>query len=532
MAAAPDGNGKPTLVYFQRRFDARRLVQYVQLHYRQQIKCLEQFFRVHVVNEDCDYDRICDTYWPDITLFDSGISCEGYRRLSITNTSAHRAIPKVGFYNADSFCRARAAFLSDMDQWGIETIFSISVSLAEYLPDIARNLFVWPNFIDPDVYRDYQCPKTIPILFTGSSASYYPWRRRIQHIVSRAYPSLLSPHLGYDRQKEERIVYGESYARMLNACWFVPSCGTVANDVVRKHFEIPGSRSCLLAQKSAGLTAAGFVDMRNCVFAEDGDVLDKMDYLFRNQERLREITDAGYRLVHSRHVLRARDQILRWLRLKQHLQPGQRIIQRGPFGPLCTVADASTARTEHVAADGVDRAFLHQGNAALWDGRYDEAIRLFMKSLNTIMEIPLPEPQLGLALCHLFKGEPQRALQWLVGPLQCVLVTNDTRDPDPVEWAYFLIALLCDGSFKKASRCGKRFPWLRHPELDRARWLLEALNGGGRPLSMPAPKPSGTRASVHGIPVSDGAEWRARVCRMLTACGQLSAARQLQATAG
>lgn len=205
----------PTLVYFQRAVDESKLVQYVQLHYAQQIKSLSQFFRVHVVREDCDFDRVCDTFRPDIALFDSGTTPEGYHRLSIKNTSTHPEVLKAGFYNADSFCRGRAAFLSDMDRWGIETVFSLSVRAAEYLPDRPFELFYWPNSIDSDLYHDYQYPKTIPVLFTGSTASYYPWRRQVQHVVSQAYPSLLSPHAGYEQQHEERLVWGDAYARMI-----------------------------------------------------------------------------------------------------------------------------------------------------------------------------------------------------------------------------------------------------------------------------------------------------------------------------
>jgi hypothetical protein len=525
---------KPALVYFQRKIDTERLVKFVGLHYAQQIEALSRCFKVTVINHDCDYDQVCDLHRPDVTLFESGLSCDGWHRLSITNTSAHPQIPKLAFYNADSFCRGRAAFLSDVDLWGVEAIFSLSTSLADYLPDISDRLFYWPNFIDPAVYKDYQSYKVIPVVFTGSTASYYPWRRSIQKIVSAAYPSLISPHPGYHRLREERIVWGESYARMLNAAWFAPACGTVAREVVRKHFEIPACKTCLVAEKSAGLVAAGFVDMENCVFAEPSDVLDKLDCLMRDPGRLLAISARGHDLVHSRHTMANRDQMLQWLRLRTRLQPGQRIVQESPFGALRAVDETSNIQTAHLAANGDDRLFLRQGYTELWNGNYDIAIPLFMKCLNTIREIPSPEPQLGLALCHLFKGEPQNALRWLDAPLETILVRNDTRDPDPVEWAYFIVALLCAGSVRRAAYCGERFPWLRHPELDRARLILRFING--EPVNRgPGPGLSGgtdrepSRISVHQIPVSDTAEWLGRVRRMLAACGQSSLAERLSA---
>ncbi len=527
MDVARSPEETPTLVYFQRAFDQSRLVTYVQLHYLQQIKCLSQFFRVHVVNEDCDFDQVCDAYRPDVALFDSGIASEGYRRLSIKNTSTHPEVFKLGFYNADSFCRARAAFLSDMDRWGIDTVFSISTRAAEYLPDLPADLFFWPNFIDPEIYRDYRYPKTIPVLFTGSTSSYYPWRRGVQQVVSSAYPSLLSPHLGYDRQQEERLVWGEAYARLLNAAWLVPSCGTVVKDVVRKHFEIPGSRACLVSEESEGLKAAGFADMQNCVLANAGDVLDKIDHLFRNQDQLWSIIDAGYELTHSCHTLKQRDQMLQWLQLKRRLQPEQRIVQDNPFGPLRVASRLHEATPSTPGLESVDRRLLQQARTALWDGRYDDATHLFMECLNTIVEIPMPEPQLGIALCHLFKGQSADALAWLARPLECVLVTNDSRDPDPVEWAYFMVALLCHGELRKAGECAKQFRWLRHEELDRARWLVDVCNSGTGDPPDPGVQPPRRRSSVHQMPVVGIEEWTDRVGDMLRACGRGAMADQL-----
>jgi hypothetical protein len=520
---------KPALLYFQRKIDTDRLVKFVGLHYAQQIDALSQFFKVTVVNQDCDYDEVCDRHRPDVTLFETGLACDGWRRLSIANTSSHPHIPKLAFFNADSFCRARAAFLSDVDQWGIEAIFSLSTSLAEYVPDISDRLFYWPNFIDPAVYKDYQSYKVIPVVFTGSTASFYPWRRSIQKVIAGAYPTLMSPHPGYHRVKEERVVWGESYARMLNAAWFAPACGMVSKDVVRKHFEIPACNTCLVTEKSDGLIAAGFLDMENCVFAEPGNVLDKLDCLMRDRERLLAITAKGHDLVHSRHTKANRDQLLQWLRLKTRLRPGERIVQENPFGALRAVDQSSNIRTGHPAANGADRVLLREGYTELWNGNYDVALSRFMKSLNTIREIPLPEPQLGLALCHLFKGEPQNALRWLAAPLETILVQNDTRDPDPVEWAYFVVALLCAGSVRKAVYCAERFPALRHPELDRARLLVRLLNGEPVRARDCATEEERTRISVHQLPISDTPAWLARVRQMLAACGQSSLAEALTA---
>ncbi|MDP4361108.1 glycosyltransferase, partial [Escherichia coli] len=74
------------------------------------------------------------------------------------------------------------------------------------------------------------------------------------------------------------------------------------------------------------LEAAGFTDMQNCVFADEHDILDKLDYLFQNPDELERITNAGYQLVHSRHTLKQRDQIFQWFNLYKNLKSNQKIV--------------------------------------------------------------------------------------------------------------------------------------------------------------------------------------------------------------
>jgi len=146
-----------------------------------------------------------------------------------------------------------------MDHWGIGTFFAIATTAAEYTPKISDNLFIWPNFIEADTYRDYGEYKSIPVLFSGNKNALYPWRQKIVRLVSKHYPSLMCPHLGTALHNSEmQVMVGEPYARMLNASAFVPACGTVAKEVVRKHFEIPACKACLITEQSAGLEAAGF----------------------------------------------------------------------------------------------------------------------------------------------------------------------------------------------------------------------------------------------------------------------------------
>jgi hypothetical protein len=508
----PSDAKKPKLVFF--RWTSKTLPDFIRLHLRQQVRCLEQFFEVVVISADCDYRQVCEEHQPDLTLFESGVYAA---ERTVRNTSAYPEIPKLGFCNADAYCKTRSVFLSDMDHWGVDTFFTLSVSMAEYTPEIADRLFVWPNFVDGDLYRDYGEAKSIPVLLTGSQAVHYPWRNQVAGLVSPQYPTVSLPHLGwFDGRSAAGMVYGERYARVLNAASVAPTCGTIAKEVVRKHFEIPAARTCLVTERTASVEAAGFVDMQNCVFADPGDVLDKLDHLFRNPGELERITDAGYELVHSRHTMRQRDQLLQWLTLNRGLRPTEKIVQAGPFDELTVVTSSSVAGNGHVVSNGVDRALLRRGDDELREGRYDQAEALYLRCLSYHF---IPEPILGLARCHLYGGNATAAVEWLAEPIWESLKGHLAQDPDPVEWAYFIRALLCRGRVDDAVRRAGQFPALAHPELDRIRHALTVLGHRDSRGSSDVDGPR-RRASVHVLPKLPFRTWLDDLCAMLAACGQ------------
>jgi tetratricopeptide (TPR) repeat protein len=509
---------KPRLMFFRYKV-SQHLPEFLLIHRIEHLKCLSESFNVTVIDDDCNYDEICDKYCPNLTLFETGLNLANSRRLSVLHTHTHAAIPKLGFVNADAWCETRSGTLSEMDQWGIDTLFSISTTAAEHIPEIADKLFFWPPFIDTDTYHDYGERKLIPIVLTGSQDPQYPWRRRVYRRLSENYPSLLCPHGGYlARSRELQVMYGEHYARTLNASLLVPACGTVAKEVVRKHFEIPGCKACLLTEASAALKAAGFVDMKNCVFADEWDVLDKLEHLFKNPKALTDITQAGYELVRSRHTLRHRSQILQWYTLNKELRPDQKIIQSNPFGALTLTDRSSGSPTLPGALNGLHLALIRDGDEALSAGNFQKARQLYQKCLNYMCR--LPEAKVKLALCSLYQGQAERAAAWIWEPIKYILAEYKAIDPDPTEWAYYIIALLCQGKLQAARRCAAEFSWLCHPELDRARWVVKVLANNDDIGLSTSDSRGRYRASIHRLPERNTQKWIEDLCRMLEACGQ------------
>jgi hypothetical protein len=518
-------HAKPKLLFFQYKYD-EDLAPFLLAHKREHVKCLSEFFEVTVIERDCDYQQICDKYEPDLALFESGVPFPSCQRPKIMNIRACPQIPKLGFLHSDAFCEGRAGFLSDMDHWGIETFFAIATTAAEHTPEIADNLFIWPNFVDPDISRDYGQWKSIPVLFTGNNSALYPWRQKIIRIVSKEYPSLICPHPGYSpRRASAQVLVGEPYARMLNASWFVPACGTVAKEIIRKHFEVPACKACLITEKSPAIEAAGFVDMTNCVFADDHNVLDKLEYLFSHSDALEAIIAAGYQLVHSRHTLKHRDQIFQWFNLHKSLKANEKIVQMGPFEPLHIADRSLELRNSHISSGGSLLGLLRQGDEKLWGGKYEEAESAYLRCLNYYRY--MPEPQLRLALCSLYKGDAKMALSSIGKPIQYTLAEYKAIDPDPVEWAYFIISLLCLGKVDDAVKCSSQFARLHHVELDRTRWAANALKDRGSVAPLLVNDQPKYRYSIHNLPGRSFTEWVQHLCVMLRACGQYELAETL-----
>lgn len=504
---------KPRLAFFQPRY--AELPPFIQSHFVQHVDCLSCFFDVTVISGDCDYDEVCGRIEPDLALFESGV----YRRgsIDIRNVRSNAQVPKLGLLNADAYCVTRSLFLADMERWGVDTYFTISVAMGEYFPEISADLFVWANSIDPTVFKDYGIEKSTIALGIGSHAPHYPWRTKINELIRTTYQAEQHAHQGwFDAQKAKGMVHGESYAKLLNRAFFVPTCGTIAKEVVRKHFEIPGSRSCLVTERTAALEAAGFIDMENCIFADEHDVLDKIDALLRDAALYDRIVSAGYALAHSRHTIAARSEIYDWYRLRQRRKPGERIVQTCPFGGLQLVPEHGSSGNVHVISNGVDRALLEAANHRLRDGDISKADRLF----RTVRQFHfMPEVSLGLTECHLQAGRPYAALVTSLEAIEALTRHYPTFVPDPIEWSYFIRSLLCIGDVREAIARLNQFPDLHHEELDRLRLVL----GRFCPCSIPVSSsetPIAVRKSVHHRSKSNFDDWLAELFKMMSACGQ------------
>ena len=500
---------RPRMALFRRTRPG--IPDFLTAHAREQVKSLECFFDVRVIEGDCDYDLVCDQLQPDLCVFESGVYAG---RRVIRNIAAHPDIPRLGFLHADAFDSSRAAFVADMARWDVHWYFTTSMSMAEYTPEIAERLFVWPNAIDPGVFHDYGLEKNIPVLFTGSQAWHYPWRNAVSRVITPEFITMTMPHFGWGTERgTERMLHGEDYARLLNASIFVPTCGTVTRDVVRKHLEIPASMACLVTERTASVEAFGFADMVNCVFAGDSDVVDKLQYLLRHPEELDRVTRAGHRLVHDRHTLRERSQVLQWFELVTEHGIEIQLTQRWPDGVLSLAESGAGLDSAVVVSSGRDRQLIASGWQALLRGNYADAERDFRQCMNFFF---MPEGAVGLTHARLLQGDWPGAREWMSRAMTSAMSYFGAHEPDPVQWACEIRVLMCSGDVAAATAAADAYPSMRHPELDRVRGAVAVLTGRA-PLE---PANATARASVCPVPAVSPDVWIRQLSAMLRACGQ------------
>ena len=131
----------------------------------------------------------------------------------------------------------------------------------------------------------------------------------------------------------------------------------------------------------------------------------------------------------------------------------------------------------------------------------------------------LPEARFKIALCEIYKGNATDANERIFELIQYCISEYEAVEPDPVEWAYYIISFLCMGKLRSAKDCAIQFPELRHQELDRVRTVVHALN---HDICKPVDHEISVsqRASIHQLPERNDTEWRAELYGMLRVCGQ------------
>lgn len=118
----------------------------------------------------------------------------------------------------------RAVFIADIAQWNERWFLTTSIWLAEFTPGITDCLFLWPNSIDPQNFRDYEQVKNVPILLTGSYTRNHPWRLSANRALTPKLVAITTPHFGWNAEASPaRVAKRAGYTRLTGANLFVPT---------------------------------------------------------------------------------------------------------------------------------------------------------------------------------------------------------------------------------------------------------------------------------------------------------------------
>src|SRR5262249_18283177 len=146
--------------------------------------------------------------------------------------------------------------------------------------------------------------------------------------------------------------------------------------------------------------------------------------------------------------------------------------QHDPFLPLTLVEESSGVKNRHIPAGGVDRSLLKQADKEMLSARYETAKKLYRRCLNYASQ-DFPEPKFGLILSSLHTGDGNNALATLREHFPISRLNEEKGfEPDPNEWAWFIMVLLCCGKNREAVLRAEQFASVHNEELGRIRRVV------------------------------------------------------------
>jgi len=360
-------------------------------------------------------------------------------------------------------------------------LFAIDPSLKELAPYHRSQIVYSPWFLNRGYCRDYGEDKVFPIGLFGQgfepddSMLNYPWRSAIAPVVRRRYPVMSIPTP--NPQNAPHDVVGEKYARWVNQTQFVFTCGGPRHVFVKKYLEIPACGSCLVTEEMSALEDLGYRDMENCVLVSPDNVAERLDALFADPEKIREITANGMATVEERHTPEKRDTLLRWLEARKAAGGPHRIVQDG-FKPEFVPIESSVVQESKapymLELSKCGDSLLAGDEPEVWDSILRRLIFTFPRSM---------EPRFFYALCLIRQGQAESAIKCLTLAFRKGMKWG-VHQPDPALWGLYVICHVALDRLPAAKALAEGFPKIHHPLLAIARERCGVAVAANDPLEM------------------------------------------------
>lgn len=190
----------------------------------------------------------------------------------------------------------------------IQTFFVICQhNFDRHYPHQKNNqVFFLPQFANTSIFKDYGSEKTIDLMMLGevSFPQLYPLREKVLQHYKDEPGFFTHPHPGwrnFTREQADKALVGENYARTINQSKLFFACGSVRQVVTFKYFEVPASRTLLMAPDLPELEKIGLIPGKHFVDINAENFSKRAAYYLKNTKERETITEAGYHFVHNHH---------------------------------------------------------------------------------------------------------------------------------------------------------------------------------------------------------------------------------------
>lgn len=238
-------------------------------------------------------------FTPDFIFFDDVVWNKPLHGLKYVN------IPKgILFWDIQRDQEKFRRFVYEND---IDIIFSFyRDAFKTYYPELLYKFRWLPNYVNIEEFKDYQLNKEIDFLLMGAVDEYtYPLRYKID-IGMSGYPGFVhNQHPGYrdyGQEEEVKSLVGKYFSMEINKAKMFFTDDSRYKFPIAKYFEVPASKTLLLASGSKELEDLGFIDGETFIEINEDNYLEKALYYLEHEEERNDITERGYQMVRKKHT--------------------------------------------------------------------------------------------------------------------------------------------------------------------------------------------------------------------------------------
>lgn len=223
-------------------------------------------------------------------------------------------LPKIALMqNGHNYQNAQIKLLNDnafdlalFPSWAEYTFF--------YKEHLNCPMQLYPQSIEPSVFKDWGLPKTVDFMTAGLVGPFYPMR----HAISRKLRELdgefktlnlghwgykYDTHLRYEKElKPKGFLWREDYAQAINKSRIFMFDGGRYYVAVAKYYEGMACKSLVLAPRPFMAEAYHFEDGTNFVHVDCSNMESKMQYYLKNEDERDTIVENAYATVMKYHT--------------------------------------------------------------------------------------------------------------------------------------------------------------------------------------------------------------------------------------